>query len=199
MIACYPPARRNQALTTLLESSPCQRVLPVASNWTHSLGNVAHRCGCYDRGGCYRRSSSSQRPQMCRHNDRRSANAGSSDTCGAVNPERVAPERWARIEGNAPYALRRGAWSPVLSSGPEEVVLVARQRPVIVARSYVVDIVGTQPNRWSVVARESRPPCAVCPNCAERVTLAAMAERMRCVRCQGWFEVERDLAGRKAH
>jgi len=118
---------------------------------------------------------------------------------GALDPERVGPERWARVDVSAPYGLRRGAWYPVLSVGPEEVVLVARQRPVIVARSYVVDIVGTQPNRWSVVARESRPPCAVCPNCAERVTLAQTAERMRCVRCQGWFEVERDLAGRKAH
>src|SRR6266853_2395265 len=75
MIACYPPARRNQALTSLRESSPCQRMLPVASNWSHSLGNVAHRCGC--RGGCYdRRSSRSPRPQTCRHNDRRSVKGG---------------------------------------------------------------------------------------------------------------------------
>jgi len=75
MIACYPPARRNQALTSLRESSPCQRILPVASNWSHSLGNVAHRCGC--RGGCYdRRSSRSPRPQTCHHNDRRSVKAG---------------------------------------------------------------------------------------------------------------------------
>src|SRR6267143_231258 len=50
MIACYPPARRNQALTSLRESSPCQRILPVASNWSHSLGKMAHRRGCY--GSC---------------------------------------------------------------------------------------------------------------------------------------------------
>jgi ribosomal protein S27AE len=102
------------------------------------------------------------------------------------------------VEVNAPYGLRRGAWYPVLSVGPEEVVLVVRHRPVIVARSDVVDIVASQPNRWSVVAQESGTPYAVCPDCAERVALAAMAERMRCVRCKGWFEVERDLAGRKS-
>ncbi len=116
---------------------------------------------------------------------------------GALNPERVGPERWARVEVNAPYGLRRGAWYPVLSIGPEEVVLVARHRPVIVARSHVVDIVANQPNTWSVVAQESGTPYAVCPSCAERVTLAAVAERMRCVRCKGWFEVERDPAARK--
>ena len=116
---------------------------------------------------------------------------------GALNPERVGPERWARVEVSAPYGLRRGAWYPVLSVGPEEVVLVVRHRPVVVARSYVADIRREPPNTWSVVAQESGTPYAVCPSCAERVTLAAVAERMRCVRCKGWFEVERDPAARK--
>ena len=117
---------------------------------------------------------------------------------GALDPERVGPERWARVDVSAPYGLRRGAWYPVLSVGPEEVVLVVRHRPVVVARSYVADIRREPPNTWSVVAQESGTPYAVCPKCAERVTLVDMAERMRCVRCQGWFEVERDPAGRKA-
>jgi len=187
----------------------------------------AHRWGCDDRGRWDgRRSSSSQRPQgvatttegvstvgqviavaQPRHAPMRDVYSRSVQNVqfrvvgagrGALNPERVGPERWARVEGNAPYGLRRGAWYPVLSVGPEEVVLVARHRPVIVGRSYVVDIVATQPNRWSVVARESGTPYAVCPKCAERVTLAPTAERMRCVRCQGWFGVERNPAERKA-
>ena len=86
---------------------------------------------------------------------------------GALNPERVGPERCARVEVNAPYGLRRGAWYPVLSVGPEELVLVVRHRPVVVARSYVADIRREPPNTWSVVAQESgthTPSAPIAPN-----------------------------------
>jgi hypothetical protein len=72
MIASYPSARKNQAVTTLLESSQCQRVLPFASNWSYSLSNVAHRCRWL-------------RSWRLRHNDGRTVNGGSSDTCGAAS------------------------------------------------------------------------------------------------------------------
>jgi hypothetical protein len=57
------------------------------------------------------------------------------------------------VEVNAACGLRRGAWYPVLSVGTEEVVVVARHKPVVVPRSCVGEIGATRPNRWTIVPR----------------------------------------------
>jgi ribosomal protein S27AE len=82
--------------------------------------------------------------------------------------------------------LRRGAWYPVLSLGPDEVVLVVRQKPLIIPLSFL-EIVDTLPNKWTVPAGREY---AVCPNCAERVAVGTLPERMSCERCGGAFEFE---------
>jgi hypothetical protein len=87
--------------------------------------------------------------------------------------------------------LRRGAWYSVLSAGPEEAVLLVRDKPVILPRSHL-EIVSTRPNKWTVVPRESGEAYAVCPNCAERVTLLRpLSASLACARCKGVFSVDR--------
>ncbi len=96
-------------------------------------------------------------------------------------------DRWGRLrDGVRRCQLRRGAWYPVLRVGADAAVVVVRHQSVIVPPSYL-EIVDTRPSKWTVVARERY---AVCPNCAERVALGAVPERMRCGRCRGVFEVE---------
>ncbi|HEV2749958.1 MAG TPA: hypothetical protein VGV12_05470 [Gemmatimonadales bacterium] len=101
--------------------------------------------------------------------------------------DRLAAERWARLrDGVRRGGLRRGAWYPVLSRGPDEVVVVVRHESVLLPPSYL-DIVTTRPSKWSLITEERY---AVCPNCAQRVALGRPPERMRCGRCQVVFEFE---------
>ncbi|OLB05441.1 MAG: hypothetical protein AUH06_10045 [Gemmatimonadetes bacterium 13_2_20CM_69_27] len=96
-------------------------------------------------------------------------------------------DRWGRLrEGVRRCQLRRGAWYPVLRVGTDAAVVVVRHQSVIVPPSYL-EIVDARPSKWTLIARERY---AVCPNCAERVALGAVPERMRCVRCRGVFAVE---------
>jgi hypothetical protein len=96
-------------------------------------------------------------------------------------------DRWGRLrDGVRRCQLRRGAWYPVLRVGADAVVVVVRHQSVIVPPSYL-EIVVTRPSKWTVIGRERY---AVCPNCAERVALGAVPERMRCCRCRGEFAVE---------
>ena len=105
----------------------------------------------------------------------------------------VATQRWARAICDFPLdsPLRRGAWYPVLTAGPEEVVLVVRHHAVIVPSS-VLEISATRPNRWSLVRRDWAlgGPYLVCPNCAARVSLRAPLDRLSCDRCHGVYAVE---------
>ncbi|HEX4600448.1 MAG TPA: hypothetical protein VH116_03555 [Gemmatimonadales bacterium] len=87
--------------------------------------------------------------------------------------------------------LRRGAWYPVLSCGLDEVVLVVRQKPLVVRLSFL-EIVDTPPSKWTVL---DGGHCAVCPNCAERVAVGTLSERMSCGQCGGVFEFERKGQG----
>jgi len=96
-------------------------------------------------------------------------------------------DRWGRLrEGVRRCELRRGAWYPLLRVGADAAVVVVRHQSVIVPPSYL-EIVTTRPSKWTLITRERY---AVCPNCAERVALGAVPERMRCGRCLGEFEVE---------
>ena len=101
--------------------------------------------------------------------------------------DRLSAERWARLRDGVRRArLRRGAWYPVLSEGPGEVVVVVRHESVVLPPSYL-DIVTTRPSKWSLLTEERY---AVCPNCAQRVALGTPPERMRCGRCHEVFEFE---------
>ncbi|HEV2751653.1 MAG TPA: hypothetical protein VGV12_14115 [Gemmatimonadales bacterium] len=109
--------------------------------------------------------------------------------------DRLSVRRWARLRDDIQQChLRRGAWYPVLSVGQDEVVLVVRHQSVIVPPSYL-DIVGTRPSKWAVLAEEHY---AVCPNCAERVAVGTPPEQMRCGRCSGVFEFELEREGTPA-
>ena len=102
-------------------------------------------------------------------------------------------ERWARLAVDVRYGLRRGAWYPVLSVGPEETVVVVRHRPVVLPHD-CLHIVSTRPTHWSVVARASGAPYAVCPRCADRVALYHVPAQLRCTRCHETFDVEQTEA-----
>ena len=98
-------------------------------------------------------------------------------------------ERWARLVVDVKCPLRRGAWYPVLSAGPEETVVVVRDRAVILPH-HCLEIVNARPSQWAVVARASLAPYAVCPSCADRVPLHGSPAELWCVRCHRAFGVE---------
>lgn len=99
-------------------------------------------------------------------------------------------ERWARLAVNVRCVLRRGAWYPVLSVGPEKVALVVRHRPMILPRSFLEIVIG-RPAKWTIVPRPEGHPYAVCPNCAERVSLCYAVAELHCAHCKASFPVER--------
>ena len=49
----------------------------------------------------------------------------------------AAGERWARLVVDVQCPLRRGVWYRVLSSGPEETVVVVQNHTVIVPHDYL--------------------------------------------------------------
>lgn len=108
--------------------------------------------------------------------------------------------RWARLAVDVRSGLRRGAWYPVLSAGPEETVIVVNHHTVILPHD-CLEIVNTRPSRWSVVARASGAPYAVCPTCADRVPLNHLPVQLQCLRCNQTFDVEPAdaLVGGDAH
>ena len=98
-------------------------------------------------------------------------------------------ERWARLVVDVKCPLRRGAWYPVLSAGPEETVVVVRDRAVILPH-HCLEIANTRPRQWAIVARPSFAPYAVCPSCADRVPLHGSPAQLWCTRCHQAFGVE---------
>jgi hypothetical protein len=114
---------------------------------------------------------------------------GRSGTVGVGQSQGSPAERWARLVVDVRCGLRRGAWYPVLSAGPEETVVVVRHRPVVLPHFYF-EIVHTRPNQWTLVTRASGAPYAVCPRCAERVSLHRPPRMLRCTRCYETHEVE---------
>ena len=99
--------------------------------------------------------------------------------------------RWARLVLDVQCPLRRGAWYPVLSAGPEETVVLVRARAVILPH-HSLEIVNTLPSRWTIVAPASFAPYAVCPSCTDRVPLPqhGVLAQLWCRRCQQMFGVE---------
>jgi len=117
-----------------------------------------------------------------------------------------APPQWARLRSDYDCPLRRGAWYRVLSVSQLEVVVEVHDRPILVARPWV-ELVAVPPPRWTVIERGAtsrRLPgrqserYAVCPSCRERVPLAGRPPKLRCRRCRGVFEVEREESAKSA-
>lgn len=105
--------------------------------------------------------------------------------------------QWARLSADIDVPLRRGAWYRVLELRALEVVLDVKGAHVTVPRPFT-EIVGRPPRRWTVVPRprpashrhtESEGRYAVCPSCRERQSLDGRPSSMRCVRCNGLFDI----------
>ena len=108
--------------------------------------------------------------------------------------------RWGRLQIDVNCALRRGAWYRVAQLAPMVAVLDVNRRPLKVP-NYLVQVVSSPPNRWSVVPRPTRagelppdwgPLYGVCPSCRERAALRGRPRRLECMRCRGEFEVAWD-------
>ncbi len=106
-------------------------------------------------------------------------------------------QQWARVRAEINCHVRRGAWYPVIRLTSVDAVLEVNQRHLSVPREYV-EILPVRPRLWSVVERPrdavdlplswgSR--YAVCPHCSARAPLGRPSLRMRCVRCDGVFEI----------
>jgi len=94
------------------------------------------------------------------------------------------------------WALRRGAWYPIVEESPDaHVVVEVRQQRVRLARADVT-IRAEPPDHWSIVARTGvlRPTLggrgsdavatyAVCPLCHYRQDFAGKPATLKCVRC----------------
>jgi hypothetical protein len=105
--------------------------------------------------------------------------------------------QWARVQGDAPLPLRRGAWYRILKLTSMEATLNVRGKPLPVPRGQLQ--LSSEPVlQWAVVPapRSSArfpstwgPRYAVCPSCRERAPLVDHPTSMRCHRCNNLFDV----------
>lgn len=104
---------------------------------------------------------------------------------------------WARLTGDGPYPLRRGAWYPVITFTGDQVVIEVHHKPVNVPRS-AVELVAKRSRSWAVVPRPLRAVMlpemwgnhyGVCPNCRHRAPLLGSPQTMHCPRCYGRFPI----------
>jgi hypothetical protein len=105
--------------------------------------------------------------------------------------------QWARLRPTEAGHLRRGAWYKVVRLTALEAVLDVNGHLTPFPRPSL-DIQPTRPTRWTVVPRPPRSPrlpiawgqrYGVCPNCRERARLDERAPRMRCPKCNGYFDI----------
>jgi hypothetical protein len=105
--------------------------------------------------------------------------------------------QWARLNGEAPSHLRRGAWYRIVKLTATEATLNVKGAPVAIPRSQL-ELAPEPALRWSVVPAPRRAPrfpstwgtrYAVCPNCRDRAQLVGEPASMRCNRCNGLFDV----------
>ena len=103
--------------------------------------------------------------------------------------------RWARLREGVQCRLRRGAWYPVLSVGPQAVVLDVCGMSISLHQSYVEQTFA-RPTRWSIVPRAADAGLmpdswgawyAVCPGCAAREPVRQATGTMLCPRCDQRF------------
>jgi hypothetical protein len=109
----------------------------------------------------------------------------------------MAQPQWARLQSDASYPLRRGAWYRIAQLDPSEAMLDVNRRPVPVPRTSL-KIVSAPPRSWTVVTRPRNArglPAtwgaryAVCPGCRNRVPLRGAPQSMHCPRCDWTYRV----------
>ncbi|HMJ59322.1 MAG TPA: hypothetical protein VK467_09305, partial [Gemmatimonadales bacterium] len=95
--------------------------------------------------------------------------------------------QWARVQGDAPLPLRRGAWYRILKLTSMEATLNVRGKPLPVPRGQL-QLSAEPVLQWAVVPapRSSArfpstwgPRYAVCPSCRERAPLVDHPTSMR--------------------
>jgi hypothetical protein len=105
--------------------------------------------------------------------------------------------QWARPRSDVNRGLRRGAWYRVIHLTSQTVTIDVNHNTLTVSREGV-EIVGTAPNHWSIVARPQdavRVPddwgdrYALCPSCRNRTVIKGRAATLRCPRCAGVFQI----------
>ncbi len=106
-------------------------------------------------------------------------------------------QQWGRVRIDADCPLRRGAWYRVTRLTSNEAVVDVNHKVMSVPRSSL-QIQSRPYQHWTVVPRPrnaGRLPASwgaryvVCPNCCERAPLGKPAASMRCLRCNGVFEI----------
>ena len=112
-----------------------------------------------------------------------------------------APEfQWARLQVNAPLPLRRGAWYRIVKLTSMEATLNVKGKPLPVPRGQL-QLSAEPVLQWTVVPAPRSAPrfpsswgqqYAVCPSCRERAPLLGQPTSMRCLRCNGLFDVAWD-------
>jgi hypothetical protein len=105
--------------------------------------------------------------------------------------------RWARLRDQASVPLRRGAWYRVMRRTDSEAVLDVRHRSVVVPLG-VLQFTDRPPSHWAVVPTQPAAlgtpwtwgqRYAVCPRCCARAPLGRDPVPMRCLACDGEFDV----------
>ena len=105
--------------------------------------------------------------------------------------------QWARLKADVKSPLRQGAWYRILKLTATEALLDVRGKPVAMPRGQL-QLSSEQALRWSVVPSPKNAPrfpttwgprYAVCPNCRDRARIEGQPAGMRCLRCNGFFEI----------
>jgi hypothetical protein len=105
--------------------------------------------------------------------------------------------QWARLNADVDVHIRRGAWYRVLQLTPRQVTVDVKGRQVPIPRVHV-EVVAQPALRWAVVPRPHNSPrlppgwgpeYGVCPGCRERAQLIDHPQSLRCLKCNGFFEV----------
>lgn len=98
---------------------------------------------------------------------------------------------WARLTGDIPCGLRRGAWYRVIRRTTLEAILDVGHRPTTIACEHL-EFTSVRPERWTVVERPGVyaglaalwGACyGVCPNCSHRAPLQQRGAEARCPKC----------------
>jgi len=105
--------------------------------------------------------------------------------------------QWARLNADVDVHIRRGAWYRVVQLTPRQVTVDVKGRQVPIPRVHV-EVVAQPALRWAVVPRPHNSPrlppgwgpeYGVCPGCRERAQLTHHPQSLRCLKCNGFFEV----------
>jgi len=111
----------------------------------------------------------------------------------AIAPTRLQPKGWARVGPSGAYALRRGAWYPVVRVSTSSIVVLDVNRQNVPVDRRFLELRYHPPERWSVVHcepatmrrlnREFPLTYGVCPACRHRQGFEMRPAELTCDRC----------------